>query len=269
LRVNHDRLGAGADLMTYKVRVRKSKLDQVMERLTGWSAGTSAIDILRAGKIQAAREARRLTTKRRTAFAAAFAAAVVGRYWKAIQIGYNKPWSLPTFSAEPDPRRLTEEAKWLADAIGRAAAEVDPVTAGYFIGTTYAAALPADVRARFGVYYTPPALAGRLLDQATAAGVDWSCCSVLDPACGGGAFLAPVAQRIVKQLSHLEPDVLLQHVATRVSGFEIDPVAAWIYELEALPLPPPNELSDLSAAVVSGASRELIDTICAHLYALE
>ncbi len=210
-----------------------------MEQLTGWSAGTSATDILRAGKIQAARQARGLTAKRRTTFAAAFAAAVVGRYWKAIQAGCDKPWPLPTFPAEPDPRRLTEEAKWLAGAIGRAAAEVDPVTAGYFIGTTYAAALPADVRARFGVYYTPPALAGRLLDQATAAGVDWSRCSVLDPACGGGAFLAPVAQRIVKQLSHLEPDVLLENVATRVRGFEIDPVAAWISQvfLEATLLP--------------------------------
>jgi adenine-specific DNA-methyltransferase len=225
--------------MTYRVRAKKSKLSQVMERLTGWSAGTSTTDILRGGKVQAARQARELTTKRRTAFAATFAAAIVERYWKEIQAGYDRPWSLPAFPTESDCRTLSEEAKWLAGAIGRAAASVDPVTAGYFIGTTYAAALPTDVRARFGVYYTPPALAGRLLDQATAAGVDWSCCSVLDPACGGGAFLAPVAQRIVKQLSHLEPDVLLERVTARVRGFEIDPVAAWLSQvfLEAVLLP--------------------------------
>ena len=75
LRLNHDRLGAGVDRMTYKARARKSRLDQVMEQLTGWSAGMSATDILRAGKIQVAKQARGLTTKRRTGFSAAFAAA--------------------------------------------------------------------------------------------------------------------------------------------------------------------------------------------------
>jgi truncated hemoglobin YjbI len=79
--------------MTNKVRAKKSKLSQVMERLTGWSAGTSTTDILRGGKVHAARQARGLTTTRRTAFAAAFAAAIVERYWKEIQAGYERPWS--------------------------------------------------------------------------------------------------------------------------------------------------------------------------------
>jgi len=210
-----------------------------MERLTGWSPGTSALDILRAGKALAARQAQQFTTKRRMVFAVAFATKVVERYWAEIQAGDEKTWSLPTAFTEPDLRSLTSEAKWLAGAIGRAAARVDPVTAGYFVGTTYAAVLPPEVRARFGVYYTPPALAARLLDQATAAGADWNTCTVLDPACGGGAFLAPVAQRIVKQLSHLEPEPLLRAITDRVHGFEIDPVAAWMSQtfLEATLLP--------------------------------
>jgi adenine-specific DNA-methyltransferase len=102
------------------------------------------------------------------------------------------------------------------------------VTAGYFVGTTYAAALPKELRAELGVYYTPPALAARLLDQATAGGVDWNDCTVLDPACGGGAFLAPVAERMVKAGSHLDPEDLVADVARRLRGFEIDPVAAWM-----------------------------------------
>lgn len=237
MEVNHDRLGAVIEVMRYKTS--ESRLDRMMEQLTGWTAGTSAMDILRAGKVQAARQAHRLTPRRRMAFAAAFAATAVGQYWKAIQLSYDKPWTVPTPLVEWDSSVLTDEAKWLARAIGRAAGEVDSVTAGYFIGTTYAAALPADVRARFGVYYTPPALAARLLDQATAAGVDWSRCRVLDPACGGGAFLAPVAQRIVKQLSHLEPDILIEEVTARVHGFEIDPLAAWMSQvfLESTLLP--------------------------------
>ena len=210
-----------------------------MERLKEWSPGTSALAILRAGKALAARQAQQFNTKRRTDFAVAFATKVVERYWEEIQVGYGNTWPLPTAFTEPDFRILTNDAKWLAGAIGRAAARVDPVTAGYFVGTTYAATLPPEIRARFGVYYTPPALAVRLLDQTTAAGADWDTCTVLDPACGGGAFLAPVAQQIVKQLSHLEPEHLLEMIAARVRGFEIDPVAAWMSQtfLEATLLP--------------------------------
>lgn len=43
-------------------------------------------------------------------------------------------------------------------------------------------------------------------------------------------------------------------------------VAVSAYELEALPLPPPDALGDLSAAVATAASRDVIDTICARLY---
>lgn len=222
-----------------KASAANPKLNRVMERLTGWSPGTSPLDVLRAGKALAARQAQRFGSRRRRIFAVAFATRGVQRYWDQIQVGYGKTWPLQMSPAEPDLRILTNEASQLADAIGRAAARVDPVTAGYFVGTTYAAALPPEIRARFGVYYTPPALAARLLDQATAAGVDWHTCTVLDPACGGGAFLAPVAQRIVKQLSHLEPENLLEAIAARVHGFEIDPVAAWMSQtfLEATMLP--------------------------------
>ncbi len=210
-----------------------------MERLTGWSAGTSGGEILKAGKAIAARLVQSATGKRRMAFASAFATVMTEQYWKAIQVGAPVEWRLPKPFVESDRGGLDERSVWLARAIGRAAAEADPVTAGYFIGTTYAAVLPPETRASFGVYYTPPAVAARLLDQATAAGLDWNNCTVLDPACGGGAFLAPVAQRIVKQLSHLEPEALLDAVASRVRGFEIDPVAAWMSQvfLEATVLP--------------------------------
>lgn len=134
---------------------------------------------------------------------------------------------------------LPDDIRAAAKIIGTAAAHTHPVTSGYFLGTTYAAVLPDEIRAGLGVYYTPPALAERLLDQATAAGVDWSTCTVLDPACGGGAFLAPAAQRIVKQSSHLEPAALIHEVTSRIKGFELDPFAAWMSQVfvEATLLP--------------------------------
>ena len=136
-----------------------------MERVTGWSQGTSPIEVLRAGKGFVARRAEHVGARRRAGFAGAFAARVIARYWKAIQVGCETRWPLPsTLGAGVEHVDLDDETDWLAGTIGQAAADVDPVTAGYFIGTTYAAALPADVRSRFGVYYTPPALAGRLID---------------------------------------------------------------------------------------------------------
>ena len=99
--------------------------------------------------------------------------------------------------------------------------------------------LPGDVRSALGAFYTPPALVARLLDQATAAGVDWSSCRVIDPACGGGAFLAPVADRMLKESPETEVPRLRTSLAERLRGLEIDPVAAWMAQvfLEATTLP--------------------------------
>jgi len=112
--------------------------------------------------------------------------------------------------------------------LGRAVTRMDPVEAGYRIGCTYTAAIPRDLRARWGAYYTPPALTKRLLDMATEAGVRWNSCRVLDPACGGGAFLTAIALRILDALDNRRPDVVMDHIESRIRGFEIDPFAAMV-----------------------------------------
>jgi len=43
-------------------------------------------------------------------------------------------------------------------------------------------------------------------------------------------------------------------------------VAVSAYELEALPLPPPEELSSLTGLVQERASREVIERACAELF---
>ena len=86
-------------------------------------------------------------------------------------------------------------------------------------------------RTRLGAYYTPPALCERLLDMATDAGVDWRSARVLDPACGGGAFLAPVARRMVERLKDRSVKAALSNIQSRLSGFELDPFAAWLSQV--------------------------------------
>ena len=98
---------------------------------------------------------------------------------------------------------VPEEIEEQAERIGIAAAGLDVLDAGYAIGVLYTALMPDRFRARLGAYYTPPALCERLLDMATEAGVDWGSARVLDPACGGGAFLAPVARRMAASLKGL------------------------------------------------------------------
>ena len=124
--------------------------------------------------------------------------------------------------------RSTTSASSLAVTMGRTAASLGPVEAAHAISMAYTTMLPDDLRARYGIDYTPPALTRRLISMATEAGVDWSTCRVLDPACGGGAFMAPAALRIAQALEGCDPAIVLQNIGARLQGFEIDPFAAWL-----------------------------------------
>jgi adenine-specific DNA-methyltransferase len=124
--------------------------------------------------------------------------------------------------------KLDADAVALAEVAGRAAAGLEPLRASYELGCLYTATIPDELRGRLGVYYTPPVLTRRLLDMATEAGIDWRTARVLDPACGGGAFLAPVALRIRAGEPRLGAEELLLAVEQRVRGFEMDPFGAWL-----------------------------------------
>jgi adenine-specific DNA-methyltransferase len=183
--------------------------------------------ILEAGKAIARTLAEGLDGENRLLLARSFCAAVIETYWFESQRQFRQAWSLPSHFLTDSSSDLTELAAQLANTMGTAAARLDSITASYLIGVTYTAMLPNDIRSRLGVYYTPPGLTRRLLEMATLAGVDWSSCRVLDPACGGGAFLAPVAAKIAAENRDLSPRQLVKAIADRVRGFEIDPFSAW------------------------------------------
>ena len=91
--------------------------------------------------------------------------------------------------------------------------------------------MPKKLRSRLGSYYTPPRLCERLLDMATETGVDWSTARVLDPACGGGAFLSPIARRMAAGLGDANPTEALANIEGRLRGIELDPFAAWLSQV--------------------------------------
>jgi adenine-specific DNA-methyltransferase len=121
---------------------------------------------------------------------------------------------------------LDDAAAGLAKAMGRAAAELRIEDAAFQLSACYTAMLPKEVRSEWGAFYTPPALTDRLIELASEAGVNWQTARVLDPACGGGAFLLPVALRMQSALGDITPAGLLKHFGDHLRGFEIDPFAA-------------------------------------------
>ncbi|HZK79417.1 MAG TPA: N-6 DNA methylase [Humisphaera sp.] len=116
----------------------------------------------------------------------------------------------------------------LARTVGREVTELPIEQACYQLNATYTALVPGGTRSKLGMYYTPPALSDRLLDMAEQAGISWRTARVFDPACGGGAFLLPVALRMREALAGLSDGEIVAQIAMRLRGFEIDPFAAWL-----------------------------------------
>lgn len=170
--------------------------------------------------------------------ARAFCASVINSYWLTLCKRYNsrmKPKASPYLEQEIEP-----DARQLAEDTGVLIAEFPVEDAGYLIGSIYTVMLPSSLRSSLGAYYTPPPLVSRLLDLAEKAGFDFSKGTAVDPACGGGAFLAPVAIRMVKRMPKSSAEWTLKRIAKRLRGIEIDPFAAWmssvILEASILPL---------------------------------
>jgi len=167
--------------------------------------------------IQAREVAKKLATgkSQQLTFAKKFIAGLVLAYY-------------PSITSRPP---ITPSKHLLAKEMGDIARNLDEDLASYLIGTTYTVMLPDKYRSKYGVYYTPPSLTQRLLDQAERNGVNWMDAKVLDPACGGGAFLAPIAKRMSNSLKDLSRSNRIKHIEARLSGFEIDPFSAWMSQV--------------------------------------
>ena len=194
-----------------------------------------------------------LANENRLSFAESFCSAVVAAYWQVVHDGRPLPDSLAQ-RAGFDRAALTSEIDSVARAIAAGMGSVSPSAAAYAIGTLYTALLPEPFRAQHGIFYTPPELVECLLVMAEECGVNWRTARVLDPACGGGAFLIGVAGRMARALSGAEPAIALQSITARLQGFDIDRFGAWLAQtMVAMSLEP------LARAAGRGAP-ELVET---------
>jgi hypothetical protein len=179
----------------------------------------------------------RKSDRNRLAHARAFCSLVVGSYWLALCERHHtaikiKPVDLSLPNVALDAQQVAQNA-------GRLIADFPVEDAGYLIGSIYTVMLPAALRSELGAYYTPPPLVTRMLDLAEEAGVDFTHATVIDPACGGGAFLAPVALRMIARSGNASADWTIRRLGKRLRGIEIDPFAAWMTRvlLEAAVMP--------------------------------
>lgn len=187
-------------------------------------AGTP-VQELRALRDEARTLARGVAAEAGMSFADAFGARMMSAYWYAMRrrVRHDLPLA-PGFPIEDD--ELDDDAEQLADRIGAEAARVERLEAGYLLGSIYTAVLPREYRAGRGIYYTPPVVSRRLIEMTEDASVDWASARVLDPACGGGAFLAPVAIRIALEWEHSHE--VIDSIRAQVAGWDVDPFGAWM-----------------------------------------
>lgn len=156
---------------------------------------------------------------------------IIEAYWKKIHNKTLNVKSLPALSNHITIRKQDKSVSAIANAIGLAAANLDVLESSYLLGNVYTAILSDTIRSGGGVFYTPPALTGRLIKLVESAGIDWGNAKVIDPACGGGAFLAPLCLKITEALKDKSPKEIINHIQTHVFGLEIDFFGGWLTQV--------------------------------------
>jgi adenine-specific DNA-methyltransferase len=156
---------------------------------------------------------------------------VIESYWKYIHQGTTTLRTIPNLELRFVIDEVNDPVSSIADSIGKAAASLGVIEASYLLGNVYTSMLPENIRAAHGIFYTPPSLTSRLIKMANDAGVDWKTARVIDPACGGGAFLAPICLKKVEALKHLSSSEIITHLGTHVVGLEIDSFGAWLTQV--------------------------------------
>lgn len=106
-------------------------------------------------------------------------------------------------------------AKWLSE---------EPFNeAAYWLATAYAILVGDAVRTERALYFTPPLLAERVIDNLLQHGASLTAHHWHDPACGGAAFLVPIAQRMSAALAKTDMSASkkLAHIESHLSGNDL------------------------------------------------
>mgnify|MGYP006286604743 CR=1 FL=1 len=165
------------------------------------------------------------------AFARALCHEALTVFWDSVSRRHGSRAQFPAFSEPIEP--VQGDTLECARALGAAAAACPLDVGAYYLSSLYVQCLPELLRGQYGMFFTPPPLVERLLDMIDAAGFDWTAGMAIDPACGGGAFIAPMARRMVRQQmesssKRMPATEIASRVLERVRGIEIESYCAWM-----------------------------------------
>ncbi len=120
---------------------------------------------------------------------------------------------------------IADFAQWLSP--------MDIKDVGFWLSSAYAQLVKPAKRRKRAMFFTPPILGDRILDDLEAAGVNWSEAKMIDLACGGAAFLAPAARRVADTLAARGVGAadILAHIEEHLVGIEIEPFLANLSKL--------------------------------------
>ncbi len=150
--------------------------------------------------------------------------AALSGYWSA-----KATFSIREYSEAIPSLSLAAETHFRQ--FGRSLQALEPTHAGFVVGCLYTELLPDQWRSEHGIYFTPPLVADKLIEMVTTDGIDWAEARVLDPACGGGAFLAPIAKRKLQALAGANADKVRRCLSQTLKGYELDPFSGWISQV--------------------------------------
>lgn len=107
------------------------------------------------------------------------------------------------------------------------------------LGHLYQEHLPPEERKMLGEFYTPTAIVDLILDSVGYTPdnqIEADKYDLLDPACGSGTFLVRAANRLLDRLDRkgAPPEDSLEIVRNRLHGFDINPFACHIAEMNLL-----------------------------------
>ena len=160
---------------------------------------------------------------------------VILHLWQARRFPELQPARAPWGTADYIANSAVEE---LADWVSR-----QPFgDAAYWIATAYALLVDRETRSERALFFTPPILADRLISNLVSAGADLVENTWHDPACGGSAFLVPLALRMMRELdgTKLTARQRLIIIENALSGNDIDAellhLSAALLEMATFPL---------------------------------
>lgn len=136
-------------------------------------------------------------------------------------------WCELDFPVAPKPKLPYSKQLMVTDQMRNFVAllrEMEFLEASYWLSSAYAMLTDETYRKNLALFFTPASLTRGLLDDLAAQGVDFGKHSFLDPACGGAAFLAPIAVRMRETLKTrgLSHRARLKHIERHLFGTDKD-----------------------------------------------